>query len=157
MKLGNQILVGVSAGLALGVFFGELCEPLSVAGEVYVGLLQMTVLPYVVLALVTRIGRLSWAQAGVLARFSGGVLGALWAISLVAVLALALALPPWDAGTFFSSSLVSVNEGFDFTQLFIPANPFSSRSIPSKGTRRMSVWRLPSLRWTTSSPATFWR
>ena len=43
MTLGTKILIGVLAGLAVGIFFGDLAAPLQGAGDVYIGLLQMTV------------------------------------------------------------------------------------------------------------------
>jgi len=39
LTLGTRILIGVLAGIALGVFLGEWSAPFQVAGEVYVGLL----------------------------------------------------------------------------------------------------------------------
>jgi hypothetical protein len=38
-------MVGLLGGIACGLIFGEYCAPLSVVGEVFIGLLQMTVLP----------------------------------------------------------------------------------------------------------------
>ena len=62
-SLGTRILIGVTAGTGVGLFLGELAAPLKVAGEVYVGLLQMTVLPYVTVSLISKIGALSYETA----------------------------------------------------------------------------------------------
>jgi Na+/H+-dicarboxylate symporter len=43
--LGTRILIGVLAGIALGVFLGAWSAPLQVIGDFYVRLLQMTVFP----------------------------------------------------------------------------------------------------------------
>ena len=59
MSLGMKIIIGVAAGIAVGVFFGEMTAWLDVAGDVYVGLLQMTVLPYVTVSLISKVGKLT--------------------------------------------------------------------------------------------------
>ena len=57
--LSTLILAGVILGIAAGLFFGEHVAFLSFIGDIFVGLLQMTVLPYITLALIANIGRLS--------------------------------------------------------------------------------------------------
>ena len=52
LTLGTKILIGILLGIACGVFFGDLSEPFTVIGNVYVGLLQMTVLPFIIVALI---------------------------------------------------------------------------------------------------------
>ncbi len=49
-------------GISLGLFLGEITAPMKVIGDVYVGLLQMTVLPYIVVSLIASIGSLSVAE-----------------------------------------------------------------------------------------------
>jgi Na+/H+-dicarboxylate symporter len=126
LSLGNRILIGVAAGIALGIFLGELASPFDVIGHIYVGLLQMTVLPFVAVSLVAKIGGLTLDQARRLAGRAGIVMLALWVLSLGAVLVLPFSLPEWKAGTFFSASLVETPEKFDFLGLYLPTNPFHS-------------------------------
>ena len=57
MSLGQKILIGVCLGILAGIFFGEMVRWLDLVGDIYVGLLQMTVLPYVTVSLIERIGR----------------------------------------------------------------------------------------------------
>jgi Na+/H+-dicarboxylate symporter len=52
------------AGVALGVFPGELVVPLAVLADGFVKLLQMTVLSYVVISILTGLGSLDDALAG---------------------------------------------------------------------------------------------
>ena len=125
-SLSTKILIGVLSGVACGVFLGELSGPFGVAGRVYVGLLQMTVLPYVTVSLVAKIGTLTLGEAKPLAGRAGLVMLALWGIALATVLLMPLSLPEWKAGTFFSSSLVERPERLDFLALYIPTNPFHS-------------------------------
>ncbi len=126
LSLGTKILIGVLIGIAFGIFLGELSRPFGVAGRVYVGLLQMTVLPYVAVSLIAKVGKLSVGEAKPLAGRAGLVMLALWGIALATVLLMPLSLPEWKAGTFFSSSLVERPERLDFLALYIPTNPFHS-------------------------------
>ncbi len=52
----------------MGLFFDERVGWLQVIGDVYVGLLQMTVLPFIVVSLVTNIGRFSIDEGPALAK-----------------------------------------------------------------------------------------
>ncbi len=86
----------------------------------------MTVLPYVVVSLVTGLGSLTAREAVELARRAGGFLLLLWGIALTSVLLFSLVIPDWTSASFFSSTMVEQPPAFDFLQLFIPANPFES-------------------------------
>ena len=130
----SLILGSLILGIAAGLFFGDLAAPLQVLGQAYVGLLQMTVLPYILFSLIGNIGRLTRAQAGILARTGLIVLLALWAMAGLVVIAMAMALPHIPTGSFFSTSLVSSPPALDFLGLFIPSNLFqslSSNAVPA--------------------------
>ena len=124
--LSRQILVGLVAGIATGLFFGELVAPLKVVADGFVKLLQMTVLPYVVVSIVTSLGSLSFDEARRLGLRAGAVLVGLWLLGLAAAFALPLAFPDVPSGAFFSTSLVQPPDAFDFVGLYIPSNPFYS-------------------------------
>ena len=49
-------------GAACGIFLGDYAASLSWVGDAFIGLLQMTVLPYIIVALISNIGRLSVAE-----------------------------------------------------------------------------------------------
>ncbi len=126
MSLSSRILLGLLLGLVCGVFFGEPVEFVGVAGDAFILLLQMTVLPYVAASLMVGLGSLRYEQAVSLARHAGVFLGLLWAIGLTVVVLMPLAYPDWKAASFFSTTLVEQRPPFNFLQLFIPANPFRS-------------------------------
>ena len=69
LSLSARILIGLLSGVACGLFFGETVGWMEVVGEVFVGLLQMTVLPYVVVALTANIGRLTVDVVGYRERY----------------------------------------------------------------------------------------
>jgi proton glutamate symport protein len=125
-SLAGQVLIGLALGVATGVFFGELAAPLGIIGQVFIGLLQMTVLPYILVSLSAGLGRLSYAEAKLLALRGGGFILLFWAVTLAAVVGIALSFPAWESATFFSASLAEPEREFDFIRLYIPTNPFFS-------------------------------
>jgi proton glutamate symport protein len=124
----SAILGGLALGLTWGLFLGEFGSWIKWIGDAFVGLLQMTVLPYVAISLVCSVGRLEFGQAGRLARVAIGVLGALWGIAFVVLAAMSFSFPTWSAGSFFSTSLVKQPAEPNWLELFIPSNPFFSLS-----------------------------
>jgi len=125
ISLSTQILIGLTLGLIVGLFLGEKASPLAIVGRAYIGLIQMSILPYMVVALMLGIGSLSYGKARNLAITGGIVLVASWFLAFTFVFLLPLAFPSIEAGSFYSPSLVEVAE-VDFIDLYIPVNPFSS-------------------------------
>ena len=126
MSLTKKILVGLGAGVVVGLFLGEYATPFQFAADAFVKLLQMTVLPYVTLSIVKSLGSLTIADARTLGRRGGAVLGALWGIGLTFAFLIPLTFPNVETAMFFSTSLVEQRPPFDFVALYIPANPFNS-------------------------------
>ena len=62
MTFSNRILVGLGLGVAVGLFLGEYPLALKWVADGFVKLLQMTVLPYVTLSIVTSLGSLSYSR-----------------------------------------------------------------------------------------------
>ena len=125
ISLSTQILIGLAVGLFVGLFFGDKASVLAIVGKAYIGLIQMSILPYMVVSLMLGIGSLSYEKAGNLAITGGIVLVASWFLAFAIVFLMPLAFPSIEAGSFFSSSLVEVAE-VDFIDLYIPVNPFSA-------------------------------
>ncbi len=71
ISLTTWIFLALLTGIFTGLFIGEYAEHLKFIGDVYVGLMQMTVLPYVVFSLIGNIGRLSVREVGLLATLVG--------------------------------------------------------------------------------------
>ena len=125
-KLGRRILVALVLGLLTGLFFGELAGPLRAVGDAFIGLLQMTVLPYIIVALILNIGRLSPKQAGMLFRYGVVTLLLLWGIGLLTIAVMAHAFPPMETGSFFSTKIAAAAEAPSLLGLFIPFNVFDA-------------------------------
>jgi len=126
LSLSSQILLGLILGVSCGLFFGEYAGKLNVVGEVFIGLLQMTVLPYIILAIIVNIGRLSPSDAKKFGVYVAIFLFASLVFTLTAIVLLPLGLPDRESASFFSSSILEKPAEIDFLQLFIPSNPFFS-------------------------------
>ena len=129
MSLATKVLIGFALGVGSGIFFGEIIAPVGVLGDIFIRLLQMTVLPYIIVSLVHGLGRLSYQQAKLLALRAGVLLLVIWAVALAFVLLMPLAYPSWESATQFSSSLVEPSPKMNLVELFIPANPFHSMAF----------------------------
>ena len=125
-SLSLQTLIGFVGGVGCGLFFGELCGWLQVAGDVFVGLLQMTVLPYIVISLISSVGRLAPHQAGRLGGRIVLILLLFWVVGLLSVVVAAAVYPPRAAPAFYSNTLLTTPESLNFMELFVPTNPFRS-------------------------------
>ena len=134
MSLSTKILIGMGLGIVAGIFFGESVAFLKMAGDAFILLMQMTVLPYIMVSLITGLGGLSLQVAGALARKCGSMLLILWGIGVAMVLLVPLAFPNWQMASFFSSSLAEQTPPFNFLALYIPSNLFyslSSNTVPA--------------------------
>ena len=121
-----RVLLGLALGVLLGVFIGEPAGVLSIGGDIYIRLLQMTVLPYILVSLIVGLGGLDAEMARRIGLRGGGMILVLWAIALATLVCLPLAFPNWISGAFFSASLVEEPTKFDPLTLYIPSNPFYS-------------------------------
>ena len=126
MSFSTRILVGLVTGVAVGLFFGELIAPIKVVADGFVKLLQMTVLPYVTISIISSLGSLSFDEAKRLGLRAGAVLVGLWAVALTYTFVFPLTFPAIETASFFSSTLVERRSAFNFVDLFIPSNPFHS-------------------------------
>ena len=126
MTFSRKILLGLASGVLVGLFLGERAGPFRLVADGFVKLLQMTVLPYVTVSIMSSLGRLSYEQAKTLGARAGAVLLGLWLLALVFAFVFPLAFPPIETASFFSTTLVEKRPPFDFVSLFIPSNPFHS-------------------------------
>ena len=126
MSFTLQILVGLVIGVFTGLFLGEIAAPFSTVGEIFIALLQMTVLPYIVVSLMGNLGRISWSESRGLVLAAMSVLAFLLLLGVVVLITAPLAFPEWQSASFFSASLVQSRHALDLVALYIPANPFHS-------------------------------
>ena len=129
-RTGTWIGIGLLLGIACGVLFGEYCEKLQIVGQAYVGLLQMTVLPYLTISLVAKMGRLDLHRARNLGFTAIVVLLFFWLIGITLIVAVSTFLPPIEGASFYSPTQASVSAEVEANVLsrFIPTNVFRSLS-----------------------------
>jgi Na+/H+-dicarboxylate symporter len=123
-RLFSQILWGIGAGVAVGIFFGEGVRPLGFVATGFIRLLQVNVLPYLLGSLISSIGSRGAAEMKVIARYGIAFLLLVWALTLALVLLSPLALPPFSGVPVLG--LEEAPEPIDWLELYIPANLFRS-------------------------------
>jgi len=121
-----MLLTSLGLGILCGLFFGESCAWLKTLGDAFIDLLQMSVLPYVTFSLITKIGRLTPANARRLAGRAGLVLLVLWGIGALVLVAAGTSFPTQSSGSFFSTRFLQPPPEVDLVKQYIPANPFNS-------------------------------
>ncbi len=126
MSFSRKILVGLAAGIAAGLLLGELVAPLQILADGFVRLLQMTVLPYVTISIISSLGSLDLARARALGVRGGALLVAIWVIVFGFTCLMPLVFPPAESASFFSTTLIERPPPFNFVDLYIPANPFNA-------------------------------
>jgi Na+/H+-dicarboxylate symporter/ABC-type amino acid transport substrate-binding protein len=128
LSVSSQVVLALLLGVVVGLFFGEHIAFLQHVGKAFILLLQMTVLPYIVLSLITGLGNLTYQQVKTLALRVGTLLLISWGLAFVVILLMPLAFPTWISASFFSTSLIEKPEEINLLTLFIPSNPFFSMS-----------------------------
>jgi Na+/H+-dicarboxylate symporter len=124
LSLSSRIIVGLMLGVLVGLFFGEGAAALQPVADVYIRLMQMTVLPYLVLALVIGLGQLNPGVAKRLAVRMGLLLLLFWGLTLLVIGAMPLAFPDYRNASFFAHTLTEPRQALAFADLYFPANPF---------------------------------
>ena len=126
VSLATQVLIALALGILAGLFFGERTAVLDTVGMAFVRLMQMTVLPYVVVSLISGLGSLRAADAARLAWRVGTILLGLWALGLIFVAIIPMVFPNWEAASFYSPSLAEQPEELPIIDLYFTHNPFSA-------------------------------
>ena len=122
--LSFRIVTGLCLGILAGLFFGESVISIQWIGDVWIRLMQMAVLPYVVVSLISGIGSLDKSLARSLAIRGGLLLLLFWIISALIIFAMPFAFPPWQDASFYSSNISLGEKSFNPIEIYIPSNPF---------------------------------
>jgi Na+/H+-dicarboxylate symporter len=126
MSLSARIFLGLGLGIVTGLFFGDLVANLKVIGDIFIKMLQITVLPYIVVSLIAGIGRMHMEQAQRLAVRGSLVLLGIWGLALMIVFIAALAFPDLETTSFFSHGSAPAAQQTDLVDLYLPSNIFYS-------------------------------
>jgi Na+/H+-dicarboxylate symporter len=126
MSLSSRILSSLLLGIALGLFIGEQALSLKWIGEVWIRLMQMAVLPYVVVSLISGVGSLDSQLAKSLAIRGGLLLLLFWLIAAIVIFTMPLTFPAWNDASFYSSNVTQNIVAFNPIEIYIPKNPFNA-------------------------------
>ena len=129
-SLTSLIVAGLVLGVAAGLFFGEPMGKLQIVGTIFIRLTLITVIPYILIALVHGIGSLDARTAKRLATRGLPVLALFWALTIVVLYVMPLAFPRRTVASFYDPNRFpgsTAKAAFDWAS-YIPANPFESLS-----------------------------
>ncbi|NOR81824.1 MAG: cation:dicarboxylase symporter family transporter [Methyloprofundus sp.] len=126
LSFSSQVFIALCTGIFIGLFFGEKVAWLHMLGMAFIKLLQISIIPYIVLSLVTGLGSLSYEQSKEIAKKFSIMLLTLWTIGLIIIFAMSLAFPLWESSDFFSTNQITAIPKIDYYDLYIPSNPFKS-------------------------------
>ncbi len=126
MGLSSRIITGLLLGILIGLFVGEHALAIQWIGEAWIRLMQMAVLPYVVVSLISGVGSLDKNLAKTLAIRGGLLLLLFWLVSAIIIFAMPLAFPQWHDASFYSSNITQDIKAFNPIEIYIPKNPFNA-------------------------------
>lgn len=126
LSLSVKILIALILGVGTALFLGERVAWLEVVGNIFIGLLQMTVLPYIMVSLIVSIGRLNKETGKRIARYGALFLVLLLGLGLVGLVLLPLAFPNWNTGSFYTPNLNQGTSDVNLVELYVPSNPFAA-------------------------------
>jgi len=124
----QRVVIALILGILTGIFFGEPAGMLKIGGTIYIRLLQMTVLPYVLISIISGLGRLNAEMAADIGIKAVKIILFIWLAVMLTLLLLPLAYPDWETAGFFSTSMVEESVRLNFVDLYIPSNIFASLS-----------------------------
>lgn len=122
------IIFSFAFGIGFGLFFGEMISWMAVIGDAFIKLLQMTIIPYIIVSLISSLGKLSIEQAKSLGIKVGQLMLIIWVIGLLVIFFIKYIFPEWQSGEFFSVNELNAPKSINLLDLYIPSNPFYSLS-----------------------------
>lgn len=127
-SLSRNIFIGLFAGILIGLFLGEYAEPLGFIGDAFIGLMQMTVMPYIMVSILGNLGKINLSKQKKLIYSAAIILMCFMGVGLIFLVVLPMFFPTWQSSSFFSSSLVLPPQAIDFIKIYIPSNLFGAMS-----------------------------
>jgi Na+/H+-dicarboxylate symporter/ABC-type amino acid transport substrate-binding protein len=121
-----QIFASLLAGILCGLFFGEATQILAPFGTIFIGLMQVTIIPSVVIFIITGIGSIGHEDAKKFLVTVAAVLLLIWFLGVMSFFFMQFAFPDIQNPALFSTTQFAGTDEIDLIALFIPSNPFSS-------------------------------
>ncbi len=124
-SLTLQMVIATLVGIFFGLFFGDYLTFFKPWTDAYIMILKITILPYLVAAIVHGIGQLGIAQSKEILKKGVIFLGLAWAINIFVIYLVYFCFPQIKAkglATYNPEEKVTLN----FAQLLIPENIFAA-------------------------------
>ncbi len=96
----KRVIIALLLGISTGIFVGEPAGDIEIIGNVYIRLLQMTVLPYVLVSIIGGLGRLESDMASRIGLRAVKVILIMWLSVMMTLLLLPLAYPNCQTSGF---------------------------------------------------------
>ncbi|USG60170.1 cation:dicarboxylase symporter family transporter [Sneathiella marina] len=116
------VLCGTLLGIITGILFGDQASVLKPIGSTYVKLMQIVVFPYIICSLLHALGSLAPKTALRLFRCSWFIYLFLWAVTLLTIFILSLAITQAPTPSYLNATIVQNKDAL--LDLLIPVNPF---------------------------------
>ncbi|MDD1758749.1 MAG: cation:dicarboxylase symporter family transporter [Methanotrichaceae archaeon] len=123
-----KVFTSIIAGVICGLLFGEKAAILEPIGTLFIKLMQITVLPLIVILVITGLASINQADAREFLKKVVSIILLIWFLGVLAFYSMQFAFPNKPNTSFFSISQISASAGIDLIELFIPSNPFYSLS-----------------------------
>lgn len=128
LSFAAKVFMSLIAGAICGLFFEEKAQILAPIGTIFIKLMQVTVLPSVVIFIITGIGSINKDDAKDFLKKTAAIMLLIWILGIIGFYFMQLAFPNVSSPSFFNTTQLSVSEETDLIELFIPSNPFKSLS-----------------------------
>jgi len=123
-----QVFASLIAGILVGLFFGEPAQILEPFGNIFIGLMQVTIIPSVIIFIVTGIGSIGHEDAKKFLKTVAAILLLIWFLGVLIFFFMQFAFPAVQNTSLFSTTESPGAEETNLIDLFIPSNPFFSLS-----------------------------
>ena len=131
ISLSTQMLLALGIGIVVGLFFGPLVGWMGWIGKAVIMLMQMTIYPFIVVSLISGIGKLDKESAKKWFSRAGLVMVGIWGVGLLVIVITPISFPTLETASFFSTSDVITPPAVNFLKIYIPSNPFESMATGS--------------------------
>ncbi len=126
-SLPLQMLFASLLGIGVGIFFGESCEVFARWGNAYIMLMKITILPYLICAIIHGVGRFQAAQAKTILKKGILFIAIAWVIN-IAMIYLTVYAFPQPSGEQLGSFISEKPPAIDLAKMLIPENIFFALS-----------------------------
>lgn len=127
LSLSLQMAIATVMGILVGLFLGDICQVFSSWANAYVMILKITILPYLVGAIIHGLGSLSSSQAKQILKKGFFFIALAWAINLCIVYLINFSFP-YAKGVVKTGFISSTTHSINFAEMLIPENIFYSLS-----------------------------